>query len=222
MKRVAWLLACAPALWAWSPLVHEVQTKLASRMVPAPMAALLHAQGPVLLQAGRGMASDEPPTVEQVEEQFQKIVRLSEAGASARNLARELGVLAHLAQVLADPGATQGVTALRAEFTGYADQNLGKLVLTRAPAWAVSAPLDPRPPILDLSREKWERHRQLLEHFDGERGARIGTWDDLSVPFAQLQLAFSSGVHATANLWILLWRAVGDRWPVPAEAGRVR
>jgi len=32
------------------------------------------------------------------------------------------------------------------------------------------------------------------------------------VPFAQLQLSYSNAVNATANLWILLWRAVGDQW----------
>ena len=47
----------------------------------------------------------------------------------------------------------------------------------------------------------------------------MGAWDDLSVPFAQLQLAYSNGVNATANLWIQLWRAVGDQWG--AGAGRI-
>jgi hypothetical protein len=43
----------------------------------------------------------------------------------------------------------------------------------------------------------------------------VGAWDELSVPFAQLQLAYSNGVNATANLWIQLWRAVGDQWEMP-------
>jgi hypothetical protein len=60
-----------------------------------------------------------------------------------------------------------------------------------------------------------ERNRRLKEHFDEAAGRRIGPWDDLSLPFAQMQLAFSSGVHATANLWILIWRAAGDQWELP-------
>lgn len=216
MKQVLFWFALAPSLWSWSPLFHEVQTKLASRMVPAPMAAMLHGQRGVLLAAGRGQPSDEPPTVEQIEEQFQRILVLSEANPSPRQLARELGTLAHLVQVLTDPGVTQGVTPLRIHFQAYGDENLGRMMLTRQPAWAVAGDLDPKPRILAWTREKYDRHAVLLDYFDSERNARLGVWDELSLPFAQLQLSFSSGVHATANLWILLWRAVGDRWPVPA------
>jgi hypothetical protein len=211
------LFAMAPALWSWSPIFHEVQTKLASRMVPAPMAALLHAQRAVLLQAGRGQSSDEPPTVEQVVEQFNRILALSEGRLSQRQLAHELGILAHMVQVLTDPGATQGVTPLRTIFSDYADENLGRMILTRQPAWAVTASIDPKPKILAWTREKFDRHALLLDHFDQQRNARIGDWDELSMPFAQLQLSFSGGVHATANLWILLWRAAGDRWLLPSE-----
>ncbi len=62
---------------------------------------------------------------------------------------------------------------------------------------------------------KLERNRRLRDHFDEGAGRRIGPWDELSLPFAQLQLAFSTGVHATANLWILVWRAAGDQWEIP-------
>jgi len=213
------LLGCllSPGLYSWSPLFHEVQTKLASRMVPAPMAALLHGQRAVLLEAGRGQSSDEPPTVEQVEDQFQKILVLSEGNPSPRQLARELGVLAHMVQVLTDPGATHGVTPLRVAFTAYADEILGRMVLSRQPPWAVTSPLDPKQKIRLWTLEKFDRHRVLIEHFDQERNARLGDWDELSLPFAQAQLSFSAGVHATTNLWILLWRAAGEKWPLPAE-----
>jgi hypothetical protein len=216
MRRFLIGLAVAPVLCAWSPTFHEVQTKLASRMVPAPLAALLHSQREVLLEAGRGQSSDEPPTVEQVEEQFDRILALSASNPTPRQLARQLGILAHMVQVLTDPGATHGVTPLRSTYTAYADENLRRMVLTRQPPWAVNAALDPRPKILSWTREKFDRHRVLLEHFDQERNARVGVWDELSLPFAQLQLSFSDGIHATANLWILLWRAAGDRWPLPA------
>ena len=199
--------------WGWSPTFHEVQSKLAARMVPRPMAELLQGQRQVFLEAARGISNDEPPTVEQVEEQFDRIVRMSEAGIRPRQLAKELGVLAHLVQVLADPGATHGVTALREQFSAYGDANLGRMVLTREPVWALESDGDPRPRLLAIVREKFDRHRTLLDHFDQERSKRIGEWDELSIPFAQLQLAFSGGIHATANLWILLWRIVGDRWP---------
>lgn len=213
MKRLLALLALGPVLCAWSPTFHEVQTKMASRMVPAPMAAMLHEQRDFLLQEARGRSHDEPPTVEQVQEQFDRIVAASEAGIGRRQLARELGILARMVQLLTDPGAVPGGFPLRANLIAYGDENLRRMVLTRQPAWAASGPLDPKPAILGWTREKFDRHNLLLEHFDQQRDARLGEWDERSVPFAQLQLSFTSGVHATANLWILLWRAVGDRWP---------
>lgn len=217
--RLLALLGLSQALGAWSPAFHEVQSKLAARMVPRPMAELLHAQREVFLEAARGIANDEPPTVEQVEEQFERIVRLSEKGLRPRQLAKELGTLAHMVQVLADPGATHGVSALREQFTAYGDANLGRMVLTREPAWALQPAAEARPRLLLAAREKFDRHRALLEHFDQERSRRIGEWDERSIPFAQLQLAFSGGIHATANLWILLWRSVGDRWPQVSAVG---
>ena len=206
-------------LWGWSPTFHEVQAKLAARMVPRPMAELLQANREVFLEASRGVANDEPPTVEQVQDQYERIIAMSEAGLRPRQLVRELGVLGHMVQVLSDPGATYGVSPLREYFTAYGDANLGRLVLTREPVWALEPQAEARPRLLKAAREKFERHAALLEYFDPDKGKALGTWDELSVPFAQLQLSFSSGIHATANLWILLWRAVGDRWPEPVSGG---
>ena len=218
-RTIPWL-CFVTSLSAWSPAFHEVQSKIAARMVPGPMARFLSDNRAIMLDAARGVANDEPPTVEQVEEQYQRIVAMSEAGARPRQLARELGVLAHMVQVLSDPGATYGVSPLRETFTAYADENLGRMILTRAPAWALGSDLDPRPRLLRIADEKFDRHRRLLDHFDQSTSKRTGDWGELSIPFAQLQLAFSGGIQATANLWILLWRAVGDRWPVDAAGGR--
>ena len=55
----------------------------------------------------------------------------------------------------------------------------------------------------------------LLQHYDTAAGKRIGPWDVLSPPFAQLQLSYSNGVNATANLWILVWRSAGGDWNLP-------
>jgi hypothetical protein len=211
--RILAALGLSQALCGWSPAFHEVQSKLAARMVPRPMAELLHAQREVFLEGARGIANDEPPTVEQVEEQYRRILKLSENGPRPRQLAKELGILAHMVQVLADPGATHGVTPLREQFTAYGDANLGRMVLTREPVWALEPEAEARPRLLQSAREKYDRHRALLDHFDQEKSRRIGEWDELSIPFAQLQLSFSGGIHTTVNLWILLWRSVGDRWP---------
>jgi len=62
---------------------------------------------------------------------------------------------------------------------------------------------------------KAERHGVLLGCLDEETGKRKGSWDELSMPYAQLQLSYSNGINATANLWIQLWRAVGDQWEDP-------
>lgn len=203
------------SLGAWSPRVHEAQSRLALRMVPARLAELLKPHHPALLASARGVGNAQPPSVEDVEEQFRQIVALSEAKAPLDRVARELGVLAHQVQLLSDPSATQGVTALREFFETYTDGRFRDLVLTREPFWAARGPLDPRPPLLQLARVKHERHAHLAEHFDAARGRSIGKWDELSVPYAQMQLGFSTGVNATANLWTLLWRAVGDLWVDP-------
>ena len=176
------------------------------------MQAFLGTYGRELAQGARGQANDQVPTVEEVEDQWRQIVALSDGGARPERLARELGTLAHQVQLLMDPSAVRGATPLRDTFEAYADEQRPRLTLNREPFWAVTAPLDPRPPLLRWAKVKYERHEALLACFDPKTARRVGPWDQLSVPFAQLQLAYSNGVNATANLWIQLWRAVGDRW----------
>ncbi len=211
---LALLLAGGP-LGAWSPKVHEAQTVRAIRLLPRPMAALLRAHPQVLLESARGVANDQPPTVEQVEAQFRTVLRLSAEGRRPEELVRDLGVLAHQVQLLVDPSATEGMSPLRESFEAYAEQHLPHLLVTQEPYWAAQGSLDPGPPLRRFLALKLERNQRLQAHFDGSAGRRIGPWDELSLPFAQLQLAFSNSVHATANLWILLWRAAGDQWELP-------
>jgi hypothetical protein len=203
---------CGPPLAAWSPRFHETQTLLAVRLAPRRMADFLAAHPEELRQGARGQANDQVPTVEDVEEQYQRILTLSDQNARPERVVRELGTLAHQVQLLMDPSAVRGATPLRDAFEAYADQELPRLILSREPFWAVAAPLEPRPPLLRWARLKYERHQALLDCFDEQAGRKVGPWDELSVPFAQLQLAYSSGINATANLWILLYRAAGDRW----------
>lgn len=210
------LLACLP-LGAWSPKVHEAQTAKAVRLLPRGMAALLRAHPQELLEGARGVANDQPPTVEQVVAQFRTVLRLSEEQRRPEDIVRDLGVLAHMVQLLADPSATEGLSPLRESFEAYADQNLAHLLVTQEPYWAAAGSLDPEPALRRLLAAKQERNRRLRTHFDESTGQRIGPWDDLSVPFAQLQLAFSNGVYATANVWILAWRTAGDQWEIPSQ-----
>jgi hypothetical protein len=209
------LLLASTSLGAWSPRVHETQTAKALRLVPHRMATLLRAHPQALLEGARGVANDQPPTVEQVEAQVRTILRLSEERRRPEDLVRDLGVLAHQVQLLTDPSALEGMSPLRESFEAYADEHLGHLLVTQEPYWAVTGSLDPAVPLRRFMATKQERHRRLREHFDEAQGRRIGPWDELSLPFAQLQLAFSNGVHATANLWILVWRAAGDQWELP-------
>lgn len=217
LRLTALALACG-SMPAWSPRVHEAQTAKALRLVPRRMAALLRAHPQVLLEGARGVANDQPPSVEQVEAQFRTILRMSEERRRPEDLVRDLGVLAHQVQLLADPSAMEGVSPLRESFEAYADEHLPHLLVTQEPFWAVAGSLDPGPPLRRFLDLKQVRNRRLREHFDEGAGKRAGPWDELSVPFAQLQLAFSNGVHATANLWILLWRAAGDQWELPADS----
>ena len=208
------LLACG-SLGAWSPRVHEAQTAKAIRLLPKRMATLLRAHPQALLEGARGVANDQPPTVEEVEAQFRTILRLSEERRRPEDIVRDLGVLAHLVQLLTDPSASEGMSPLRESFEAYADKHMAHLLVTQEPYWAVAGGLDPVPALRRFLATKQERNRRLREHFDENAGRRIGPWDDLSLPFAQMQLAFSNGVHATANLWILAWRAAGDQWEIP-------
>ena len=212
LRLIGLVLLLGPWLAAWSPRFHEGQTLLAARLAPRRMQDFLAAHTLDLRQGARGQANDQVPTVEDIEDQFRLIVSLSEQHSRPERLVRELGTLAHQVELLTDPSAVRGATSLRDGFEAYADQEWPKLVLTREPFWAVTAPLDPRPRLLQWAQLKYERHQVLTGCFDETNGRRIGPWDDLSVPFAQLQLAFSNGVNATANLWIQLWRAVGDQW----------
>ena len=206
------MLLLAPGLQAWSPRFHEAQTRLALKLSPRRLAGFLEAHGQELMQGARGQSSDQVPTVEEVEAQFQHIVELTEQKGRPERLAREMGILAHQVQLLMDPSAIRGNTPLRDAFEAYGDEKLGHLALSRETFWATRSPLDPRPELLRWANQKFERNRVLQTFFDSKAARRLGPWDDLSLPFAQLSLAYSNGIHATANLWILLWRAVGDQW----------
>ncbi len=209
------LLLVWGALGAWSPKVHEAQTAKAVRLLPQRMAAFLRAHPQALLEGARGVANDQPPTVEQAEAQFRTVLRLSEEHRRPEDIVRDLGALAHTIQLLTDPSAMEGLSPLRESFEAYADEHQAHLLVTREPYWAATGSVDPGPPLRRFLATKQERNRRLREHFDEASGKRIGPWDELSLPFAQMQLAFSNGVHATANIWILVWRMAGDQWEIP-------
>jgi hypothetical protein len=208
------LLAMLP-LAAWTPRVHETETAKALRMIPKPMADFLRAYPQALIEGARGVANYDPPTAASVEAQFRTVLRMSEEKRRPEDLVRDLGVLARMVQALHDPGCVNGTGPLREVFETYADEKLGYLLVTREPFWATKAPLDPGPHLKAWEAQRWERHLKLRECYDFTHAKRIGPWDDLSVPFAQLQLGFSNAVHATANIWILVYRAAGDQWDLP-------
>ena len=221
MKRrallpLAFAAPLALPLSAWAPRLHEAMTVKAARMVPRRLSLLLRAHPQVLLEAARGQANDQPATAADVESEYRTILRMSKEGVGAEDLVRELGLLAHLTQSLNDPSCTSGVTPLRDAFEAYGDEKLPKLVVTREPFWALDAGPDP-----DAKIEAWAATKalrtQVLQGCVDATGKRLGPWDDLSLPFAQLQLSFSNSVHATANLWLLLYRQVGAAWPLPPD-----
>jgi hypothetical protein len=164
------LLACR--LCAWSPSFHESQTLLAARLTPQGMAGFLQAHRDELLQGARGQANDQVPTVEEVEAQFKLIIGLSDGSVRPGRVVRELGVLAHQVELLTDPSAVRGTTALRDSFEAYADEKLPHLVLSREPFWAVHAAIDSRPVLLRWAKVKYERHEVLLGCFDETSGRR--------------------------------------------------
>ena len=209
------LVACAPVA-AWTPRLHEAETVKAVRMVPRRLSLLLRAHPQILLEAAKGQANDQPATAEDVASEFRTILRMSKEGVGAEDLTRELGTLAHLVQSMNDPSCTTGVTPLRDTFEAYSEEKLPKLVVTKEPFWALEGPLDPAPRLQVWAARKAERNKLLEGCVDGT-GKRLGLWDDLSLPFAQLQLSFSNSVHATANLWLLLYRQAGSLWPLPPD-----
>jgi hypothetical protein len=176
------------------------------------MARFLDQYESVLMEAAGGVGNAVVPTPEEVEEQFHKVLDASEAGRPAREIVRELGRLANMAQLLTDPSSTAGFTFVRSAMSEYADGHLKDLVAVREPLFAARGDHGVRAAVHVWDRVKYERFRALSAHVDPATGARVGSWDALSVPFAQMQLGFSAGVGATANLWIFAWRAVGDLW----------
>ena len=187
------------------------------KLLPVGMARFLAAHPRDLAEGARGQSTDQVPTVEDVEDQFRRIVAFTEDHKRPERLVRELGILAHQVQLIMDPSAIRGVSPLREAFQDYGDEKLPKLVLSREPFWAVTAPLNPRPRLIQWVSVKFERFQALGECYDETTGRRKGGWDELSVPFALLQLSFSNGINATANIWIQLWRAVGDQWDLPGD-----
>lgn len=199
-------------LAAFSPRFHEMQTRLAINLVPRGMATLLRTHGEALARGAQGGTHEQVPTVEEVEAQFHRVLRLSEEGRRSEVIVRELGILARMAQLLADPSSLRGGGALRDAYQRYADEKTPRLVLTREPYWSLGESRDPRPQLAAVAKRKYQRNQSLEPFIDPLTGQRSGTWDELSIPFAQLQLSFNEGVHTTANLWTLLWRVAGSAW----------
>lgn len=199
-------------LAAFSPRFHEMQTRLAMTLVPRGMASVLKAHPEALSRGARGNPQEQGPTVEEVEAQFHRVVRLSEEGRRSEEIVRELGILARMTQLLADPSTLRGGGPLRDTYERFADEKTPRLVLTREPYWSLGPSLDPRPQLLGMAQRKYQRNHSLDPFMDPLTGQRTGSWDELSIPFAQLQLGFNEGVHSTANLWTLLWRIAGSSW----------
>jgi len=218
LKILLTALVLTLPLQAWSSRFHEIQTRSALGMVPRSMKKFLMSHPQALVEGARGIPNDQVPSVEDVEAQFQRILRMSEEKRHPETLVRELGTLAHLVQLLSDPSAIRGVTPLREHFEAYADELTKHLVVTSEPYWATKGPLDARPTLLRSATTKFHRHAVLLAQFDESTRQRTGSWDLRSLPFAQLQLSFSEGVNLTANLWTLAWRATGDLWIAPENS----
>jgi hypothetical protein len=213
MRPTAFLLSTlALPVAAWTPRVHETQTAKALRMIPKPMAAFMRAYPQSLIEGAKGVANYDPPTAAQVEDQFRTVLRMSEEHRRPEDIVRDLAVLGRMVQALHDPGCVNGTGPLREHFERYAEEKLPNLLVTQEPFWATKGPLDPGPRLKAWEAQRWERHLRLRECFDFYKAKKIGPWDDLSVPFAQLQLGFSNAVYATANIWILVYRSTGDLW----------
>lgn len=204
-------LTLAP-LQAWSPDFHEAQTRMALTQVPRPLKAFLESHREVLVRASRGLANDRVPLPEEVHEQYRLVVQFSEERKSPEVIVRELVHLGRMVQLMTDPSALQGATSLRAHFEAYADSEFPQLVLTREPYWGHQGSPDVAARIQDYARLKADRYRRLEPTFDHATGRRASTWDRLSPAFGVLQAAYSQGVHATANLWILAYRQCGEAW----------
>jgi hypothetical protein len=198
--------------FGWSPQVHALQTKLAKGLIPKAMTEFIDQHHDVLSESGRGLANSQAPTPEDVESQFFKLLKISENRRPAKEIVQELGRLAHLIQLLTDPSVTGGQTFARRVFSDYADEHFSKLVAVRETLFAAKGDLDPRAAIQAWGNAKYERYRSLSGFMNLNTGAKIGAWDTLSVPFAHMQLSFSEGVNATANIWIMAWRMAGSYW----------
>jgi len=201
-------LPCA----AWSPKVHSMQTSLAKGIIPRGMANFLDQHPAALIEACKRVDRLQAPTPEEVEQQFDKVVKMSHDGKPPAEIVYELGVLASMIQLLTDPSVTGGLTHVQRTFSAFTDEHFDKLAASKEPLFAARGERNPRSAIHAWTRQKYERYRLLTNHVNPNTGEKIGTWDTLSVPFAQMQLGFSTGINATANIWIYAWRAAGGYW----------
>jgi len=200
---------------AWSPKVHSLQTRLAKGIIPRGMANLLDQHSAALIEANKKVGSLHAPTPEDVERQFDKVVKMSHDGKPPAEIVYELGMLANMVQLLTDPSVTGGLTHAQRTFSTFADEHFDKLAASKEPLFAAKGEPNPRAPIHAWARQKYERYRTLTNHVNPNTGEKIGAWDTLSVPFALMQLGFSTGINATANIWIYAWRAAGAYWVRP-------
>jgi hypothetical protein len=197
---------------AWSPKVHSLQTKLAKGIIPRGMANFLDQHPAALLEANKKVGRLQAPTPEDVEQQFDKVVKISHDGKPPAEIVYELSVLANMVQLLTDPSVTGGLTHAQRTFSTFADEHFDMLAASKEPLFAAKGELNPKSAIHAWTHQKYDRYRLLTNHINPSTGEKIGTWDTLSVPFAQMQLGFSTGINATANIWIYAWRAVGAYW----------
>ncbi|MCL1894329.1 MAG: hypothetical protein FWG02_08870 [Holophagaceae bacterium] len=220
IAQILTIIVFTPCL-AWSPQVHTAQTRIAKGLIPKAMAKYLEQHSQQLFTAAVGKSNSQVPTPEEVEKLFFGIIEMSENGRPAKEIISELGRLANMVQLLTDPSATGGLAFARRVFSEYADEHFSKLVAVKEPLLAAKEDFNPSKAIQTWSRTKYQRYRSLVSHINPDTGAKIGTWDTLSVPFAQMQLGYSEGVNATANLWICAWRMVGNFWLNPEALQKV-
>lgn len=219
------VLAHAGQAPAWDIATHEKMAALAVRLMPPALGGQLVKNREALLEGVRAPDRESAPEShalqadgtggaldQEVARRVEAAIALVRGQGSFADLARLLGEISHFAADATFPlntsSADARARAYYADYAAYAGSKLEKF----PPIFGGYRDLDRLDPVAYV-RELAERANRgyflvSRSYFpDGASAMKSSrTFDDRGPAFGIAQIGFGSGVSATANLWLYVWR----------------
>ncbi len=226
--------AGAPEAWdppcGWPEGVQARALELSTRLMPASLRRILERHQRAVAEGARRAAREghaQGPlqadgSADRLAVSLARISALLDGHAPMKEVAREMGVAAHLVADLSNPFRTApGDTAAAAyqrRFARYLDERLPKL---RVVFEGYTHPLLEQGDLPAFGRRLADRSRSYVDDLIGAYRRFDATpdpalFDERSVPFGVASLSFSRTVTDTARAWLHAWRrAHGDLGGLP-------